>query len=459
MRAVVAGLAALLLLACAEPPETADTQPPAPDLSEMEPRVRDLLQETRQAVLDDPSRAETWGKLGGAFDTHGLYDEAQLCYRRAVELDRTDFRWAYLLAVVRDVNGAEAPELVQLFGAAIELDPEYAPAQFRLGHALSLRGSFGEAEAAFRRAIELDPQLAVAHRELGQVLLTQGNADGAVGSLLEAARLAPHDGSVLSTLASAYTQLDRHEEARASAERARRLEPVNEVRDPVMARNVTALGTSARHWVNRSQARLARGDFEGAIGDLVILEEIRPEDPDVHYLLGLAHGEQGRSDEALRRLNHALVLKPDHVRARVELARRLEALGRADEALTHYRRSHELSPRDPAVLAALAQALARRGDMEGLVGAYRKMAQLVPRDPRLQLNLGTALARTGDFSGAARAFGEALAIDPDYADAHYRLGVALERLGQPAQAREHYVAAVRIDPKHVARRRLDALNR
>ena len=117
-------VALLLTLACsgppAEPPQPTGTSidVPHPDLSGMEPRVAELLERARNELLEAPDLAAPWGALAAAYHAHGLHDVAESCYRRAGWIDRTDFRWAYLLAVVRQINGARPDELSELFDAA-----------------------------------------------------------------------------------------------------------------------------------------------------------------------------------------------------------------------------------------------------------------------------------------------------------------------------------------------------
>ena len=47
-----------------------------------------------------------------------LTDLAETCYRRALALEPEEFRWVYLLAIVREIQGAEIEELRELFDRA-----------------------------------------------------------------------------------------------------------------------------------------------------------------------------------------------------------------------------------------------------------------------------------------------------------------------------------------------------
>ena len=93
----------------------------------------------------------------------------------ADELAPEDFRWIYLLAVVREINGADAEEMIELFRRAAALRPDYAPIYIRLGDGLWRRGRHDEAEDELQKAIRLAPNAALAYRRLGQVALTRSD--------------------------------------------------------------------------------------------------------------------------------------------------------------------------------------------------------------------------------------------------------------------------------------------
>ncbi len=429
---------------------------PDPDVSQMEPMVVQLLEESRQALLLEPDSAERWGKLGAVLDVHGLFEEAETCYRQARRLAPEDFRWAYFLAIVRDVRGADAQELVTLFEEAIALRPEYAPAHFRSGYALSMRGAHDEAEQAYRQALSLDPQLALAHRDLGAVLLARGEPRAAVAPLLRAAELAPRDGSVYSTLARVFRQIGEDDAAAEAAERAALFEPINDIRDPV-ASFVAKLGTSSMHWVARARRQIDAGDYPRAMESLETMREILPDHAHTYYLLGTVLIRLDRRGEAEGQLARALELDADHLEAHVELGRLYEAQGRLDAARSRYRRAQALGTQDPGVLVSLAQVLSRSGDDRAAVGIYEELDRSAVLSAPVQSNWGNALMRLQRFDEAVERFREAIRIDPQYANAHFNIGVAMEQLGRPDEALAHYDSAARISPGHVAEQHANRL--
>ena len=419
---------------------------PSPDLGQVEPRVAAAIATRSDAVRNAPDDAESWGLLGATFEAHGLYDAAESSYASARSLAPDDFRWTYLLAIVRDVNGADADEVERLFRAATQLRDDYGPVWLRLGHALSLRGSQDEAREALERAVALEPDSSTAHRELGQVLLALDEDAAAFAQLTRAVELNPSDGSAWSGLAQALSRGGRTDDARRAAERARQLRPATALRDPIHGRLVTSRGVSTVQLLDRAGARIDGGNFVGALETLGPLLDDRPDDPQVRYLAGTAHARLGNADAAREHFDAALATDPEHVGALLESGALLEAQTLTPQALELYQRAHDAAPQDPQVLASLARAHALNGDDWGAARAFEQWAAVAPLDARSLMNWGNALTRLERVNDAVDRYRAGLRLQPDYAHLHFNLALALEELRDRDGAVRHYREAARLDP-------------
>ncbi|MBI1940183.1 MAG: tetratricopeptide repeat protein, partial [Acidobacteria bacterium] len=94
------------------------------------PTIRAVVQQAYDAALANPRDASANGKLGMALQAHGLYERAEVCYRRAHLLDPASFRWAYYLGMVLAARG-KYDEAIAGLGRALGLDPQYVPAQLK----------------------------------------------------------------------------------------------------------------------------------------------------------------------------------------------------------------------------------------------------------------------------------------------------------------------------------------
>ena len=116
------------------------------------------------------------------------------------------------------------------FERAIALDPGYALAYAGLADAYNLRGDHRRGEAAALRALELDPDLAEAHAALGNVkLFSEWNLPEAERELRRAVALNPSYATAHHWLAYRYLAEGRFDEALASIERARDLDPLSQI--------------------------------------------------------------------------------------------------------------------------------------------------------------------------------------------------------------------------------------
>ncbi len=357
---VVVSLLALAALSCSGgggPAPAAEV--PDPDLGHLEPQVAEKMRQARQAVLDDPLAAAAWGELGAVYDAHLLADLAEYCYRRAHTLEPAEFRWVYLLGVVREINGAGADELIDLFGRAAALEPTYAATHLRLGDGLGRRGRYEEARRALSLALELAPGTALAHRRLGQVLLQQGELEQARTHLLRAVELEPQDLAAHTALAQAYARSGDAARAKETLERARGLESVNAIDDPVHASEVVARNVGSEHLFGEAVRRIQAGQYEEAVLALEVVVSASPENPSAHYWLGTAQRGMGREAQALAELTLAVQLQPRMNAARVLLADMLASVGNTRDAAEHYRQALRYAPGDAAIAERLSRLEAR----------------------------------------------------------------------------------------------------
>jgi len=331
----------LVLHGCSDRPG-AESAVPDPDLSGMERQVARLLQQAREAVLSGQGSADAWGELGSLYDAHMLTDLAETCYRQAHSLDPNEFRWVYLLAIVREIQGAEVEELRELFGSAIEIRPSYAPIHVRLGDSLWRRGQYEEAHDELLRAIELEPDGAMAHRRLGQVLLALGDAPGAAEYLTRAVKLEPRDLAAYSMLAQALMRQGHSERARRVRESSRGLEPVAALDDPVYGSQVFMRSMNSGRAFARATTAIRLGAHRRAIEDLRVVLDVRPDDASAQYWMGTAYQRIGELQPALAHLSQAVRLEPRMVAARLQLAGLLSGQGRYAEAVEQYERASAL---------------------------------------------------------------------------------------------------------------------
>ncbi len=438
------GVGAMMLVQGQRKP--AAVQIPAPDLTQLEPRVARSITEAQEGIMRAPTSTKAWGKLGAILDAHGLDALAGEAYRQAQQLDPREFRWPYNLACIA-IELDEPLEVIEaLFDEARSLNPGHAALDCRLGDALSSSGRTTDAVAAYRRSLAIDDTFAMAHRGLGMVLLSIGDIDAAVVHLERAAAAMPSDGVSASALAQAYGRARRTEQATAVAARARNLERIARIPD-VFRDEVAYFGTSAALCSARAARLIVSGQIERAIEQLLIVEETRPDDPYIQIRLGMCFMQLGRSTEAMSRFSKAIEIKPDFAEPYVEMGRLRSAAGDLQGALAAYERALAIDPNLVSAHAKMGNALVRLGRTAEALTHFEAADQLGELDAESLTNWAVGLQQVGRNEEALARCATAVERQPGYARGHYGLGFICSEMGRDDEAIGHYRSTIAADPK------------
>jgi tetratricopeptide (TPR) repeat protein len=413
---------------------------PRPDLSHLEPVVREQL----QAVLTELTELEgaeappaddlaaAYGRAGELFYVYDLAAAAAAAFAHAHDLQPESFRWVYLLAIVQRLEG-DHPSARESLEHALDLQPDSAPAWTRLGEVLLELGNEEDSEASYRRALDLDPDLAAAHEGLGRLAYDRGEPAAALASWQRALELQPRATSLHHRLGLAYRALGDREAARRHFE-ANRGDRVR-LPDPIL-RELSELVTSTQVDFKAGVQAMRHGNAELALERFERALEAVPDDPLVPYNLALAHLRLGDETEAERWLRRSLELDAGFRNGHYNLASLLAASGRLAEAEEHFRRAHEIDPADSASHVGWAKALAGLGDKERALAELEGALQRAPGAAEALVVRGIVQAQLGRDEAAEESFRAAAANGS--AEAWLELGLLLERLGRREEAETSY---------------------
>ena len=262
----------------------------------------------------------------------------RLC-QRAVDID-PDYAQAWALMGVAQANlfyaysGHEGlDDGLAAAEKAMALDPDIAEAHLPLAWHLALRGRTDEAEAEIQIALRLNPECWEANKEAARILYRQGRLDEAIRLLEKASQLADSDFHSLGMLTASY---------------------------------------------------LAKGDL-GRVRNCAermveLLEQVLERDPDNGAAIAfaaLSYAAVGQLDRARHLVDRAMLIDPDNLYMRYNLAWPLIAFFKDKEA----------------ALDLLEPALARGGrNLISLAAADRNLDPLRD-DPRFKEMLAAATAR------------------------------------------------------------------
>jgi len=162
--------------------------------------------------------------------------------------------------------------------------------------------------------------------------------------------------------------------------------------------------------------------------------------------LGVALGDLGRYEEALRCYRKALQLDPGYAEAYGNLGYDLALQGHLEEAVQNLEKAIQIDPKYYEAYNNLGLALIAQGQYLPAIRRLRAAIAIKPDNPEAHNNLGVALRRLDRLPQAMRHFSEAIKIDPQFAPAYNNLGITLADMGRPDEAIAYFREALRIDP-------------
>jgi protein O-GlcNAc transferase len=156
----------------------------------------------------------------------GNLDEAEILYRRVLDVDENQFPVLLMLGILNGQRG-DFPEAERLLRDALALNPNDAGAQFNYGNVLLALQRFDDALSAFGKALALNPMLAEAQLNRGSILLSRKSVEEAIACFDAAIRINPNYAEAYCNRGHALEEARRFDEALASCEMALALSPQN----------------------------------------------------------------------------------------------------------------------------------------------------------------------------------------------------------------------------------------
>ena len=266
-----------------------------------------------------------------------------------LNVGQTDNVEAYTeyLHAINDLNSQSIDTLnsaVAHLQEAIRLDPNYAQAYSKLGHAyFSMRGygAMRQTEAilaarnAATRALDLSPESSEALAVLGNAERLDGNMEGAGQLLQKAIEIAPNDSIALWYYRGYLAADARPDEAILTNQKLLRLDPLNETYFIALAATLSFIQRYAE----------AREVFES-------LERINPKNPSLGFNQGLLQFRQGNWAAAIAPLLESVDLDPDDPEGSTGLGRIYLALDMPEQAARSFDHAAEVDPDHPVSRSA-----------------------------------------------------------------------------------------------------------
>jgi len=337
--------------------------------------------------------------FGLGFDNHraGRLKEAEMLYRRVLEIDRAHADTWHALGLVAVQTGHPADAL-SLFKQAIALSDANPEFHNNLGMAYLDTGNTSRAVKAFQRALEIAPEYEEGWFNLGAAEARRSDYDAAAKAFARTLEVAPDNHDARRNLAGVLKRAGRPAEAAAPL-------------DVLLAASPDDAGLI----VERAEAALAAGERRAALAFAERALALAPEDPKrigfAVRIRALAGDPLGASRAFIEGYRKIVAKHPDDAASLSELANALNRDGASTEARALLERACQVAPEHDLYRYNLTVVRQQFGD-RGVVDDF------------------AALAAREDSPVAARAFYAMVDQTPD-AETDARLERARTWLARP----------------------------
>lgn len=314
------------------------------------------------------SQEQALSKAIAVFQEGGQKQAEELC-RKILAQAPKHAETLHALAVMLCHRGQHL-EAIDLFRAAILVDPTRGVYHFNLGNACKDSDQMEQAVSCYEQAIVLQPGHIDSLNNLGTVLHCQGKFAEAVSVYRKILDIKPDHAEALYNLGNS-------------------LQSQRQIHEAV---------------ISYQAALLAKANF-----------------PEVYNQLGKIFNEQGKAEAAINCFRHALYLDPTCAEYYVNLAQVLREQKQLDEAMSCYQRVLELAPDMAIAYNNLGVILNNKKRYQEAIDHYAQALRLQPDLAIAYVNLGKTLVKTGNIDEAADACLKALESSPELSDAYMLL--------------------------------------
>ena len=394
------------------------------------------LEICHQILADDPEDIEAKIIQAQALTSLGQHSQAAAMVQDLLRLAPQDGRLWVALADAQHAAGDPSAAVATLRRAAASA-PGQAQISAALASALSAQGQITEAVEAIRAARAVQPSNPDYQLQEGKLLREMGQPRAARPLLEAALRYRPRDLSARLPLAQAY------EDENDLAQAARLLQDLPSDATPQVSRLAgRILCRGAQQLRDADLAKKALHHLETAVA-------LHPEDPEIHYYLGMANEQVGVHDKAIVSYRACLgnldgVNDPLHLQATLGLARAAVARGEPTLAFATLETARQAYPESVELLVVLSDAYLAAGQPEP---AARAAEEAILLDPRSQAGL-SALRRSAvahrDWPTAQRALEQLVALSPNNVAAWIDLAETGLHTGETSLGRSALAQALRL---------------
>ncbi len=407
----------LLLMAIAASAQPPRRPKPAP--SPASTKTEDKAQKAAE-LFDAAQNAHQAGNLAKAVELYGqaLEHDPEL-WQAEFQRGGAYFSLDRLPEAKASMN--RVAKLLTQFPDSDQVRQISARVQTTLGEIALAEAKPDEAEKAFRSVIELNPQSARAHSGLAEILFSSNKHAEAIAEAKAAIAAGEDRAATFTLLGVALINTNKFDEALPALDEALKREP----------KNALALLYRAEVFIAKNKPAEASADLRAALA-------IEPNTRTKLRLAGL-QAQSKKFDEAQALFQEVLSAEPDNHDARTGLTAIMIESGKGEEAVSQLEQLIKTEPNRAVLRAQLAELYLPKNPGKALE-QYTAAAKLEPNRPNHHIGMASAMVKLRKFQEAVDVLKPVLAstLKEDVAYfAHTNMATALFELDDfPNAARE-----------------------
>ncbi len=308
-----------------------------------------------------------------------------------------------------------------------------APLYRNLGHLYSNVAKYNEARDAYLKAVEIDSTYTPVLKDLASLLHLANQNDKAAAVYMRYLQSDPGDVDALVGLAESCLEINQLTKAQEAAQGAFSRDSTN-----VRARLALArVGLETRDKALRQQALYLYASLPDSIR-LTARDYAR---------IGASHSDNKNFPKAKEYLDKAMALDPQEPEVHFQLGMVELRSNRPDSAVVHFQKASSLNPKSELYLLNLGVGYMQMKQNEKARPEFRKAIAINPKFVTAHVLLGQALIPDSLFA-AEQEYRKALELDPKSAAALRGMGFLQQKQSKWVDAVEWYKKAADVDPQN-----------
>src|SRR5262245_40431912 len=342
-----------------------------------------------------------------------------------------------------------------------------APLYRNLGHLYSKAAKYTEARDAYLKAVEIDSTYTPVLKDLASLLHLADQNDKAAAVYIRYLQSEPGDVDALVGLAESCLEINQVAKAQEAAQGAFSRDSTNvrarlalarvglETRDKALRQQALylyatlpdSIRLTARDYARIGASHSDNKNFPKAKEYLDKAMALDPQEPEVHFQLGMVELRSNKPDSAVVHFQKASSLKPKSELYLLNLGVAYMQMKQNEKARPEFRKAIAINPKFVTAHVLLGQALST----DSLFAAeqeYRKALELDPKSGAALRGLGFLSQKQSKWAEAVQWYKQATDVEPQNAESWGQLGYAYMGAKMYDEARRNFEKSLSIDPSN-----------